>query len=68
MTAPELAKLMSDLSAWCAQGYGRQQQIADALGTSRSLVNDWIKGRRSPSAERYFALKAFLKKQRRAKA
>jgi hypothetical protein len=65
MTAPELEKLLNELRAWCAEGTKRQVQVAEALGVSRGLVNDWLTGRRVPGTDRYFALKAFLRKQHR---
>ena len=67
MTAPELETLMRDLKTWCAQERGRQAQLASELEppVSRQLVNDWINLRKKPSLDQYFALKDFLKKQRR---
>lgn len=64
MTAPELEKLLIDLRTFCA-GRGRQAQVAEELKVSRGLVHDWITGRRTPSVDHFFALQAFLKKQRR---
>jgi transcriptional regulator with XRE-family HTH domain len=65
MAAPELERLLNELKAWCAEESGRQAQVAEALDVSRGLVNDWITGRRVPGTDRYFALRNFLKRQRR---
>ena len=64
MTVPELEKLIADLNRWCEKGRGRQAKIAAALSISRGLVHDWLKRRRVPSVDQFFALKEFLKKQR----
>jgi transcriptional regulator with XRE-family HTH domain len=65
MTAPELEKLLNDLKTWCDKERGRQAKIAERLGVSRGLVNDWITGRREPGTNEYISLRNFLKRQRR---
>jgi transcriptional regulator with XRE-family HTH domain len=65
MTAPELEKLLNDLKTWCDEERGRQAKIAERLGVSRGLVNDWITGRREPGTNEYISLRNFLKRQRR---
>jgi DNA-binding XRE family transcriptional regulator len=53
------------LKAWCAEHYGRQAEVAEAIGVSRQVVTDWLKGRAIPSLDNGLALQRFLKKQRR---
>jgi hypothetical protein len=65
MTVPEVAKLVKELDEWCSAERGRQALVARELEASEGLVHDWRKGRRVPSIDQYFALKEFLKKQRR---
>jgi transcriptional regulator with XRE-family HTH domain len=57
--------LIEELKVWCAGVPGHQLQIAERLEVSRGLVHDWLNGRRNPSVDQFFALKAFLRKQRR---
>lgn len=61
----EYEKVIMELIEWCADGRGRQVQIAEHLGVTRKAVNSWVKGTRRPRIEQFFAVQAFLKKQRR---
>ena len=64
MRAPELENLIQELKAWAEQKRGRQSELARELEVSRHLVNDWLSSRRPPTLDQYFALQAFLRKQR----
>jgi transcriptional regulator with XRE-family HTH domain len=68
METKESEKLIAQLRAWCQDGYGRQAQVAEALGVSRAAVTDWLKGNAIPGYDTGMALQAFLKKARRAKS
>jgi transcriptional regulator with XRE-family HTH domain len=65
MAAPELERLLDELRNWCGEERGRQAEIAELLGVSRSWVNDWLMGRREPGTNEYLTLREFLKRQRR---
>jgi hypothetical protein len=65
MPPEEIEKVVTELRAWASQGRGRQKQAADALGIDEALLSNWIAGRKRPGLKYYFALQAFLKKQRR---
>jgi hypothetical protein len=65
MTHPELTKLMKELDEWCGAERGRQALVSKEIQASEGLVHDWRNGRRIPNIEQYFALREFLKKQRR---
>jgi DNA-binding XRE family transcriptional regulator len=57
-------QLMEYLRAWDATaGYGEQKALADQLGVSPQTLNNWIKGRRTPSLKDGLKLQLFLKFQ-----
>ena len=60
----EYEKVIMELIEWCSVR-GRQQELAEELGVSRKAVNSWVKRTRRPRIEQFFALRAFLRKQRR---
>jgi len=61
----EYERVITELIQWCAEERGRQQELAKELGVSRKAVNSWVKRTRHPRIEQFFALQAFLRKQRR---
>ena len=61
MADPETERLLSELRDWCKAEYGRQSEIARALGVSRQQVYDWINRRTMPTLEMGFRLQSFLK-------
>lgn len=69
---PEVEKTISELRAWCAAEPGRQTEIAQFLGVTRQSVNDWLNQRRddsaTPTVDRFFEIRDFLKAQRGKKA
>jgi predicted XRE-type DNA-binding protein len=67
MPPKESEILMAELKSWCDERYGRRAEVAEAIGVSRQIVSDWIKGRAIPNLDNGLALQAFLKKQRRRK-
>jgi predicted XRE-type DNA-binding protein len=67
MPPKESEKLRVQLKAWCEKEYGRQAQVAEALGVSRAAVTDWIKGNAVPSFDAGMELLKFLRKQKRRK-
>ena len=58
------ASLVSEAKRWCSGGWGRQRQLAQALGSPLDTVKGWFAGRRMPSAKQAQALLEFLKKYR----
>src|SRR5258708_7501629 len=68
MSPKESEILMAELKSWCDERYGRRAEVADAIGVSRQIVSDWIKGRAIPNLDNGLALQAFLRKRRRRKA
>jgi|SRR5215469_5453932 len=42
---------VQELRAWTEQRYGRQQELADAIGVNKSVVSNWFAGRQFPTAE-----------------
>jgi transcriptional regulator with XRE-family HTH domain len=65
MPPEELDKLMAELKTWCGEKYGRQAEVASALGVSKGLVTNWLAGRRAPSLKQFFNLQRFLEAQRK---
>jgi predicted XRE-type DNA-binding protein len=65
MSPKESDILMAELKSWCEEKYGRQAEVAEAIGVSRQIVTDWIKGRAIPNLDNGLALRAFLQKQRK---
>jgi transcriptional regulator with XRE-family HTH domain len=64
MSPKESEILIARLKEWCAEHYGRQAEVAEAIGVSRQVVTDWLKGRAIPSLDNGLALQRFLKKKR----
>jgi transcriptional regulator with XRE-family HTH domain len=59
----ELKELMANLRAWAWQKHGRQKELAAAMDVTEETVSRWLSGRKRPSLEKFFALRAFLKRQ-----
>ena len=59
----ELEELISRLRAWAWQKHGRQKELAAEMGVTEETVSRWLSGRKSPSLAKFFALRAFLKRQ-----
>jgi hypothetical protein len=60
--------LLAELAYWCEQGWGRQTQLAKAVGATPQKVNDWLNGRKKMSGEQALRVAAFMDsavKQRR---
>ncbi len=68
MSPKESEILMAELKIWCDERYGRRAEVAEAIGVSRQIVSDWIKGRAIPNLDNGLKLQAFLRKRRRRKA
>jgi transcriptional regulator with XRE-family HTH domain len=68
MPPEEIDALMAELYHWCKQERGRQKDLAERLGVTEQTLSNWIARRKTPSLEKYLFLRAFLKKQRRAKS
>jgi DNA-binding transcriptional regulator YiaG len=56
--------LLARAKRWCDQKYGRQAELAEALGTTRQTVNAWFTGKQSPTSEQTLALLEFLRTKR----
>jgi len=54
---------MEALRKWAKQGHGRQKQLAEAIGVTEPTLSNWLAGRKTPSLQKFFALRDFLKKQ-----
>ena len=61
MADPEIERLLSELRDWCKAQYGRQSEVARALGVSRQQVYDWINRRTMPTLAMGFRLQGFLR-------
>jgi predicted XRE-type DNA-binding protein len=61
-------ELLAELSHWCEQRWGRQAEVASAVGTSRQTVNDWLSGRKKMTGEQALRVQEFLLKTRRRSA
>jgi transcriptional regulator with XRE-family HTH domain len=62
-------EILRELREWCQSGYGRQIQLAEALGVSAQRVSHWLRGRRKLTLELGLKIHAFLecKKGQRSK-
>jgi DNA-binding XRE family transcriptional regulator len=56
----EVEELLAQVSGWCSEQHGRQTQIAKAIGTKPQAINDWISGRKKPTAKYALSLARFL--------
>jgi transcriptional regulator with XRE-family HTH domain len=65
MPPEEVERLVSELRDWCGAKYGRQVEVAVALGVTKQQISNWLSGRRTPSTKYYFAIRDFLEKQRK---
>jgi hypothetical protein len=58
-------ELLAELSHWCEQRWGRQAEVALAVGSSRQTINDWLGGRKKMTGEQALRVQEFLLKARR---
>jgi hypothetical protein len=66
-SAPEKSEqLLARLAFWCSQRWGRQAQVARAVGTTPQRVNDWLNGRKKMTGEQSLRLVEFIEKNRRS--
>jgi plasmid maintenance system antidote protein VapI len=59
---------LAQLAYWCEQAWGRQTQVAKAVGVTPQTVNDWLNGRKKMTGEQALRVSAFINsvvKQRR---
>jgi DNA-binding XRE family transcriptional regulator len=56
----EVEELLAQVSDWCSEQHGRQTQIAKAIGTKPQTINDWLNGRKRPTAKYALRLARFL--------
>jgi transcriptional regulator with XRE-family HTH domain len=59
----ELQKVLNGLRKWAKGSHGRQKQLAKALDVTEQTLSNWLSGRKRPSLGKFFALRAFLKRQ-----
>jgi len=64
MSDEEVARLLGELRAWCAEKRGRQTQIAKMLGITRQSINDWLSGKTVPTLAAGLKIQAFLRQQK----
>jgi transcriptional regulator with XRE-family HTH domain len=57
---PRTETLIVKIKAWCSEKYGRQAELARAIGVSRQTVNFWLRRRSNPTSEQTLALMEFL--------
>jgi DNA-binding XRE family transcriptional regulator len=65
MSPKESEILISELKTWCDEKYGRRAEVAEAIGVSRQIVTDWLKGRAVPNLDNGLELMRFLRAQKR---
>jgi DNA-binding transcriptional regulator YiaG len=62
--APErVRKIMSELKDYADRYSIKQRQIAQMLGIKPQQLNDWLQGRREPTAERMLEILELLKRK-----
>ena len=61
-------KLVEQLRKWASRQYGRQQEVANALGVHKSVVSNWLAFRQELTGEQALALHEFLGEARRSEA
>jgi hypothetical protein len=57
-------RLLDELGAWCKARYGRQRQLALAIGVTPAMINDWIVRRKTPNLAHGLRLLEFLNRRR----
>jgi len=65
MPPDEVEKILTEMEAWCSKKYGRQTELAEALGVSKQLVANWIARRRALTLKNYFAIRDFLNREKK---
>jgi predicted XRE-type DNA-binding protein len=58
-------ELLIELGYWCEQKWGRQAQVARAVGTTPQTVNDWLNGRKKMTGEQSLRVMELLSSERR---
>jgi hypothetical protein len=54
-------RLLDALATWCKARYGRQRHLAQAIGVTPAMINDWIVRRKTPNLRHGLRLLDFLK-------
>jgi transcriptional regulator with XRE-family HTH domain len=67
MSSEEVEKLMRELTDWCKAEYGRQRELARALGVTEQVVSHWLTKRSTPTLEHGLHILTFLEQQRKNK-
>jgi hypothetical protein len=60
--------LLAKLGDWCAEGRGRQSEVARAIGSTPQAVNDWLNGRKKMTGEQALRVSEFMKQRRRGRS
>jgi hypothetical protein len=56
--------LLAELGEWCAEKWGRQSELARAIGVTPQAVNDWLNGRKKMTGEQALRVSEFVAKTR----
>jgi hypothetical protein len=57
-------ELLVELQYWCEQKWGRQTQVARAVGTTPQIVSDWLSGRKKMTGEQTLRVQELLQRER----
>ena len=61
---PRVRKLLNELEAYAKSNGLTQRELATQLGLkSPQQLNDWLRGHRTPNAERILAIQEFLRRR-----
>jgi Helix-turn-helix len=58
---PRVRKLLNELEAYAKRNRIKQQDLAKELGVVPQQLSDWLRGHRTPNAERILKIQEFLR-------
>jgi transcriptional regulator with XRE-family HTH domain len=60
---PRVRKLLNELEAYAKRNRIKQKDLAKELGVVPQQLSDWLRGHRTPNAERILKIQEFLQQQ-----
>jgi transcriptional regulator with XRE-family HTH domain len=59
--SPRVQKLLNELEAYAKRNRTKQKDLAKDLGVMPQQLSDWLRGHRTPNAERILKIQEFLR-------
>ena len=58
---PRVRKMLNELEAYAKRNRVKQKDLAKDLGVEPQRLSDWLRGHRTPNAERILKIQEFLR-------